>query len=146
MFGRNGNDKTNISADILLVFVTMCRVFANLQWKCLNWSVAKYSPAPRNGVKQMITFIFYLCYCLYLYMYGISVHKLLGLITEVGMRFEFEHPGVIYKRIPSNIFEYKPPPLYLNSEHTSTMDGHIRPRGLHSRKYGTLQQHLGPLD
>ena len=35
MFGRNGNDKINISADILLVFVTICRVFANLQWKFL---------------------------------------------------------------------------------------------------------------
>ena len=30
MFGKNGNDKIIISADILLVFVTICRMFANL--------------------------------------------------------------------------------------------------------------------
>ena len=32
MFGKNGNDKTKILADtdILLVFVTICRILANL--------------------------------------------------------------------------------------------------------------------
>ena len=57
------------------------------------------------------------------------VFKPLGLIYEVGLRFEFKPPGA-YKRnlfilnvmCSTRLFAYKPPPLYLNSECICTID------------------------
>ena len=57
------------------------------------------------------------------------VFKPLGLIYEVGLRFEFKPPGA-YKRnvlilnvvCSTRLFAYKPPPLYLNSEYICTID------------------------
>ena len=43
----------------------------------------------------------------------------------LGLRFEFKPPGVIYKRTPPLFLNISPHPLYLNSEYTSAMDGHI---------------------
>ena len=60
-------------------------------------------------------------------MYGIFSNISSWAYNRSGTEVRIKAPGVIYKQIPPNIFEYKPPPLYLNSEHTSTMDGNIRP-------------------
>ena len=57
------------------------------------------------------------------------VFKPLGLIYEVGLRFEFKPPGA-YKRnvliwhvmCSTRLFAYKPPPIYLNSEYICTID------------------------
>ena len=64
-----------------------------------------------------------------LYLPYLLVFKPLGLIYEVGLRFEFKPPGA-YKRnvlilnvvCSTRLFAYKPPPLYLNSEYICTID------------------------
>ena len=58
------------------------------------------------------------------------VFKPLGLIYEVGLRFEFKPPGaykrnvlILYFMCWTQLFTYKPPPIiYLNSEFTCTID------------------------
>ena len=57
------------------------------------------------------------------------VFKPLGLIYEVGLRFEFKPPGAYRRNVlilnvvcSTRLFAYKPPPLYLNSEYICTID------------------------
>ena len=57
------------------------------------------------------------------------VFKPLGLIYEVGLRFEFKPPGAYRRNVLilhvicwTRLFAYKPRPIYLNSEYTCTID------------------------
>ena len=57
MFGKNGNDKTNISADIVLVlekFVKLLPTYNSANGKIEVWR--NYSPTPRSDLKVLMFF------------------------------------------------------------------------------------------